>query len=139
MWRILDLRNAKYVSVISIKLPIEWGLIDCLNTYFERWAVDCSYSYIRDTFPTNIPQSTMDKQSIIEEITSLELLQSIAESTWIDRYQQDAVRMYLTDCVSETILEYQTKRKALLGIHKCGTKVRHFYEAIDMEVGVESG
>jgi hypothetical protein len=135
MWRLLDLRVGKYISVIELTHPNDWGLYECLTTYFERRVVDNSYDFIRKTFPTNTPQSTIDKQEIIEQVIPIEFLQELVGSNWIDRYQQDVVRLYLDECLTETFPEYTSKKKALLAMHRwIGTKARYFYEAVDMEI-----
>jgi hypothetical protein len=136
MWRLLDLRAGNYISVIILTHPEEWEMSECLHGYFERAVVNESYDYIRKHFLLNTPQSTIDKQHIIEAITPIPFLQELVGSSWVDRYQQDVARMYLDDCLTETFPEYPSKKKALLELHRWfqGTKTSHFYEAIDMEI-----
>ena len=136
MWHLLDLRAGKYISVITLTNPDDWEMVDCLTTYFERAVINKTYDYIRKNFPLNTPQSDKDKQEIIEHVIPIDFLQELVGSHWIDEYQQDALRLYLDECLIETFPEYPSRKKAMLELHRWfqGTKTSHFYDAIDTEI-----
>jgi hypothetical protein len=135
MWRLLDLRAGKYISIITLVHPNDWEMRECLNNYFEQAVINETYDFIRKNFVLNTPQSDKDKQEIIEQVISIDFLQELVGSQWVDEYQQDALRLYLDECLIETFPEYRTRKKALLELHRWfqGTKTSHFYDAIDTE------
>jgi hypothetical protein len=135
MWRLLDLRTGKYISVITITNPEEWEMYECLTNYLEQATVLDVYQFVQENCSINISQSTVDKQHIIEEVIPIEFLKELVGSNCINNQYQGAVRLYLDECLIETFPEYRSKKKAMLELHRhIGTKARHFYEAVDMEI-----
>lgn len=136
MWRILDLRKGVYLSVISITGVEDWEYDGLLNGE-EGYILDdiCGNSIRR--YPLHISQSEMDKQQMIEDLISNHHnnLQYFDYTNQVYIDCKDLVRWYLNDCIIETYIEFPSKKKALLEVHKrfAWNRTGHFYEAVDVE------